>query len=120
MLSTENLTNSMKLELINFIASRTNLKVDEIKPELKLAKDIGFYGLDAISFFEEYFEQFEIQNLENFDVDLHIDGSIDFAPRPLSWLKSILIKDRRKYLCKDVTMGHLDKIIDTRKWINEI
>lgn len=109
----------MNQELIKFILNRTQLKSDEIKPETKLAKDIGFYGLDAISFFEEFFEKFEIQNLDEFDVDLHIDGSVDFTPRPLNWIKNVLIKERRKYLSPDVTMGHLEKVVKIREWINE-
>ncbi len=109
----------MNQELIEFIVTRTQLKSDEIKPETKLAEDIGFYGLDAISFFEEFFEKFEIQNLDEFDVDLHIDGSVDFTPRPLNWIKNVLIKERRKYLRPDVTIGHLEKVIETGKWIDE-
>ncbi len=109
---------NMKQELIDFITNKTHLKVDEINSELKLAEDIGFYGLDAISFFEEFFEKFEIQNLDEFDIDLHIDGSVDFAPRPLNWIKNILIKERRKYLKPDVTMGHLEKVIEAGKWID--
>jgi len=42
----------MNSELIKFIVKHTDLKVDDIKPELRLAQDIGFYGLDSISFFE--------------------------------------------------------------------
>lgn len=109
----------MKPELIEFITNRTHLKADQIKPETRLAEDVGFYGLDAISFFEEFFEKFEIENLDKFDVDLHIDGSVDFAPRPFNWLKNMLIKERRKYLRPDVTVGHLNKVIRYRKWFNE-
>lgn len=109
----------MNQELIEFIVSRTEVKPDEIKPETKLAEDLEFYGLDAISFFEEFFAQFEIQDLDEFDVDLHIDGSVDFAPRPINWLKNMLSKERRKYLTPDVTMGRLEKVIAARKWVNE-
>jgi len=48
----DNNGNSMNSELIKFIVKHTDLKVDDIKPELRLAQDIGFYGLDSISFFE--------------------------------------------------------------------
>lgn len=109
----------MNQELIDFIINRTQLKSEEIKPETKLAENIGFYGLDAISFFEEFFEKFKIQKLDEFDVDLHIDGRVDFGSRPLNWIKNILIKERRKYLRPDVTMGHLDKVIKLGEWENE-
>lgn len=105
-------------ELIDFIASRTYLKSDEIKPELKLAEDIGFYGLDSISFLEEFFNVFKIKNLDDFDVNLHIDGGSDFAPRPLNWIKNLMNKERRKYLKPDVTMGHVEKVVEAGKWIN--
>ena len=109
----------MKSELIEFITRTTHFKPGQIKQETRLAQDIGFYGLDAISFFEKFFEEFRIQNLDEFDVDLHIDGSVDFAPRLLNWIKNILVKERRKYLKPDVTMGHLEAVIETGKWINE-
>lgn len=108
----------MKQELIDFIISKTHLKADEIKPELKLAQDIGFYGLDSISFFDEFFDKFEIQNTDEFDVDLYIDGSVDFALEPIKWIKNIFIKERKIYLRPDVTMGHLEKVIEAKKWIN--
>jgi len=66
----DGVANKMKQELIDFIARRTHLRLDEIKPELRLAEDIGFYGLDSMSFFKEFFEAFEIKNIEEFDIDL--------------------------------------------------
>ena len=108
----------MKQELIDFITSRTHLKADEIIPELKLAGDIGFYGLDAISFFEDFFDEFKIKNLDDFDIDLYINGGPDFVSRPLNWIKNLMNKEQRKYLKPDITMGHLEKIIEVGKWIN--
>ena len=110
---------NMKSELINFITSSTHLKTDEIKPELKLAEDIGLYGQEAIGFFEAFFKTFEIRNLDEFDAELYIDGSVDFAPRPINWIKNVLIKERRKYLKPDVTLGHLNKVVEFGKWTNE-
>ena len=34
----------MRPELIKFIVTKTDLNENEVKPELHLAKDIGFYG----------------------------------------------------------------------------
>jgi len=109
----------MNPELKNFIIKRSHLKVEQIKPELRLAEDIGLYGLDAISFFEDFFTTFKIENLEDFDSDLHIEGGPDFAPRPIEWLKNVFIKKRRKYLRPDVTIGHLQKVIEKGEWFNE-
>lgn len=109
----------MNPNLIDFLLKNTHLKANDIRPELRLAEDIGFYGLDAILFFESFFSEFKIRNIENFDLDLHIDGSVDFALRPLNWLKNILDKERHKYLKPDVTLGHLEKVIETGSWFNE-
>jgi hypothetical protein len=108
----------MNPSFTDFIIKNTHLKAGDIKPELNLAEDIGYYGIDAISFFEKFFSQFEIKNIENFDVELNIDGSIDFDPRPLNWLKNVLHKERHKYLRPDVTLGHLDKVVETGSWFN--
>jgi hypothetical protein len=109
----------MNSKLIDFITKNTHLKTGNIRPELRLAEDIGFYGLDAVSFFETFFTEFKIKNTEIFDLNLHIDGSVDFTPRPLNWLKNVLIKERRKYLRPDVTLGHLEKVVETGSWFNE-
>lgn len=109
----------MNQKLIDFIKKNTHLKTDDIRPELRLAEDIGFYGLDAISFFEKFFAEFEIKNAENFDLDLHIDGSVDFAIRPLSWLKNALNKESSTCLRQDVTLGHLERVFEKRSWFNE-
>lgn len=109
----------MNQKLIDFIASSTHLSANEVKPELRLAEDLGFYGLDSIAFFEEFVEHFGIENMEEFDLDLHIDGGPDFVPRPINWIKNMLIKERRKYLRPDVTLGHLEKVIEAGAWFNE-
>lgn len=109
----------MDNNLTEFITKRTHLKADEIGSELRLAEDIGFYGLDAVTFMQEFFSEFKIENYDDFDFDLHIDGGPDFAPRPGNWLRSLFVKERRKYLRPDVSIGHLLKVIEKGKWFNE-
>ena len=75
--------------------------------------------MDAIGFMQNFFTEFHISNPEDFDLDAHIDGGPDFVPRPINWFKNIVIKERRKYLKPDVTLGHLDKVTSQRKWFNE-
>ncbi len=109
----------MNQRFIDFVTQNTQLKAGDIKPELRLAEDIGFYGMDAIAFFESFFAKFEIKDIDSFDFDLHIDGSVDFTPRPLNWIKNLVKKERRKYLRPDVTLGHLDKVVEKGSWFNE-
>jgi hypothetical protein len=111
--------NTMDAKFVDFIIARTHLKVDDIKPHLLLAEDIGFYGLDSIEFFEAFFAEFNVKNIEGFDADLHIDGGPDFVPRQLNWLKNLFIKNRRKYLNPDVSLGHLQKVLECGEWFNE-
>lgn len=109
----------MNPKFTDFIIKRTDLKAEEITPELRLAEDIGFYGMDAIAFLDDFFAEFGIKNHEDFDTDLHINGGPDFTPRPLNWLKNLLIKNRRKYLRPDVSLGHLESVIEKGEWFNE-
>lgn len=109
----------MNSKLTDFVIKRTHLKALDIKPELKLAEDIGFYGLDAVSFFEDFFLEFDIKNHESFNFDLHIDGGPDFALRPFNWLKNLFVKSKRKYLSPDVSLRHLEKVIEKGEWFNE-
>lgn len=46
-------------------------------------------------------------------MDLYIDGSVDFAPNLLNWMKKIRNKERYKYLRFDFTIGHLEKVNET-------
>ena len=110
----------MNNELVEFIVKRTHLKPNEVRADLKLAEDIGCYGIDAISFFEDFFNTFQIKNLEAFDVNLYIDGGPDFAPKPLNWIKNLIYKKRRKYLSPDITIGHLQTVIENGTWVNDV
>ena len=109
----------MSPRLVDFVIRNSHLKQDEIRPDLRLAEDIGQYGLDAIGFFENFFTEFQVQNQEGFDFDAHINEGPDFVLRPLNWLRNMVSKERRKYLYPDVTLGHLDKVIAAGKWFNE-
>ena len=109
----------MRPELIKFLVTKTDLNEKEMKPELHLAKDIGFYGLDAVDFFEKFFDHFEIKNLDDFEEESHIDGSVDFKYEGQNWFKNIFRKDREKYLNPDVSIGHLNKVVEAGKWFNE-
>lgn len=109
----------MNPQLTDFVVKKTHLKRDEIKPELRLAEDIGYYGLDAVPFMQDFFSEFEVPNLQDFDFDAHIDGGPDFVPRPLNWLRNVIFKERRKYLRPEVTLGNLDKVIEKGLWFNE-
>ncbi len=46
-------------------------------------------------------------------MDLYVDGSVDFAPNLLNWMKKIRNKERYKYRRFDVTIGHLEKVNET-------
>ena len=109
----------MNQKFAEFIFQQTGVRHEDQKPGLKLAEDIGFYGMDAITFFDNFFHEFQVKNLSEFDADLHIDGSVDFAPQPINWVKNIVIKKRRKYLNPDVTLGHLEKVAASGQWFNE-
>ncbi|HSH67192.1 MAG TPA: hypothetical protein VLB84_15700 [Bacteroidia bacterium] len=64
----------MNSKLISFIVKYTDLNPEQTRPELRLGKDIGFYGLEAISFFEAFFSEFKIENIEDLDEALHVAG----------------------------------------------
>ena len=114
----ESMETKINQELIKFLSSRIDIEEKKIHFNTKLAGDLGVYGLDALYLFDDFFDVFKIQNIENFDSDLHIDGSVDFSFSFKDKIKNILIKERRKYLTPDVTIGHLNKVIEKGKWFN--
>jgi hypothetical protein len=109
----------MNPRLIDFLIQKIGATREELNPKTRLAQDLGCCGLDAVTLFNDFFTEFRIQNIEQFDEDLHIEFSPDYAPRPFYWLKNLLKKDRRKYLRPDVTVGHLDRVIELGYWLNE-
>jgi len=106
----------MNSRFIEFVALNTHLKTVEVLPDLKLYADLSIVGVEAIDFFENFFTTFKIQNIEEFNINLYIEGGPDFAPQPLKWIKNIVIKDRRKFLNPDVTLGHLNEVVERGEW----
>lgn len=108
----------MNPDFVAFVSQWTNRQPNELTPELKLANDLGIYGLDAIYFMEEFFTAFQIKNTDNFDSNLYLDGGPDFSTPFIDKLKNIFIKERRKYLTPDISLGHLNKVMEYSTWID--
>ena len=95
----------MNPKLTDFLVRKIGISSEKLTSDTRLGHDLGCCGLDAVSLFEDFFEEFSIKNIEEFDAELHINFSPDFAPRPLYWLKNLINKERRKYLDPDVTLS---------------
>ena len=106
-------------ELIDFLTPRTNLKTEELKPGMYLAKNLGFYGLAALGFFEEFFEKFEIKNVEAFKANLYIDGGPDFGLNSKIWIAKFLNPKKSNRSNPDVSLRHLGFVIEGGKWFDE-
>ena len=106
----------MHPKFIQFIQKQTGLAPDALHPEAQLADDLGFYGLDAIAFFEQFFETFPLQNPEAFDADLHINGSVDFSQSISNWIRNRSNKERINYRNPDVTLAHLNEVVERGEW----
>lgn len=109
----------MNQRLKEFLVRKIGVSSEKLTPASRLSEDLGCAGLDAVTLFNDFFLEFDIKNIEEFDADLHIDFSVDFVQRPLSRLKNLFNKNRWKYLRPDVTLGHLEKVIESGKWQNE-
>ena len=97
-----------------FISKQTQVPVEQIKLDSLVEQDFSLASLDTIVFYEEFFEEFNILNPQDFNSDKYITS----APTKISVLfKSIFDKDlRQKLKYEDVTVRHLIKIDQNKKW----
>jgi hypothetical protein len=107
------------MDLYIFINDKLDIDVNQLNPNTLLAQDLGIYGLDSIYFFDAFFDEFKLSNVEAFDSELYIDCGPDFKSSFKDWLKNIFIKERRKYLRPDISLGHLQKVIEKGEWFDE-
>lgn len=105
-------------EVIEFVALRCGIPKFKITKELKIESDFGMAGLDTIQFYEEFFEVFKIQNPEDFDMDRYVTSeNLEFKLIVKSLFSKIA---RQKFKTKDISIGHLAKVAETKYWVEEI
>lgn len=105
----------MKKAVLDFISHATKMPVLDIKLSHRVEEDFGLAGLDTISFYEGFFEKFSVENPDEFVFDRHC------APEGLLmvkfWLTSIFSKKAREALkVYDVSIGHLMKVAQEKRW----
>lgn len=107
----------MKEKVKEFVSSRLGIPIEKITMNSKIESDFGIAGLDTISFYDEFFQEFEITNVESFDIDRYV------TPENIEiglLIKSIFSKSaRRKLKIEDVSIRHLTNVAETKYWSKE-
>jgi len=107
----------MEKEVIKFVSQSAGVEEDKIKHSDTIEGSFGLGGLDTISFYEDFFETFKITNSQDFNIELYCanEGIGNVA----LLIKAIFSKHARKKLKKyDVTIKHLIKVAELKKWID--
>ena len=107
-------------KVIEFVSKATGVPANKITAESRFEDDFGMAGLDSMIFYENFFRDFKIQNPEEFNADRYIsdDGFENFSLK--QFIKAIFSKEaRNKLRTKDVSVGHLAKVAELKKWFEE-
>ncbi len=89
---------TLEARIIIFIVEQTNANLEKISLETRLAEDLGIDGDDALEFFENFSQEFQV-DLSNFQFDKYFgyeagfDPLITFLNRPKHKLETITTKD---------------------------
>lgn len=107
----------MLKKVITLISAQTGIEKSKLNENTKIEDDVGLAGLDTISFYEEFFTEFQIDNPQDFDSGMYISSeNIDL----LSVLKSIFSKKvRQEFQLKNNTIKHLTNVALKRRWYDE-
>ena len=107
----------MKEKVKEFVSSRLRVPMDKITMKSKIESDFAMAGLDTISFYEDFFQEFEIKNPEDFELDRYVTSeNLEIG----LMIKSIFSKsDRQKLEVEEVSIEHLVKVAEAKCWIEE-
>ena len=107
----------MEEKVKEFVSSRLGVPKEQITMDSKIESDFGMAGLDTISFYDEFFQEFEIKNPEDFELDRYVTSeNLEIG----LIVKSIFSKSaRRKLKIEEVSINHLIKVAETKFWIGE-
>ena len=108
------MTGDIEQQVRKFVSDFWGVKLERLKPETRLEKDLGMTGLDGLDFLEKFSERFNIDMTE-------CDPSKHFGPEgcnPLLLLLSLLYKpawmeNLDRY---PVTIDHLVRVAETKWW----
>lgn len=91
----------MTTRVLNFVRERIGEPDNGITMNSLIEEDFGIAGLDTISFFEEFFKEFEVTNSKEFPLDDYVSSENlfgDKTPRKnLSIQQLIIIAEAKKW-----------------------
>lgn len=107
----------MLKNVIDFISNHLGIDKSKLNENTKIEDDVGIAGLDTISFYEDFFCEFQIDNPHDFNSDKFISPeNMNFY----SFFKSIFSKNTNKELeIENITIRHLTNVAIKRKWYEE-
>ena len=107
----------MKEKVFEFLIQKLGVAYHDFNLNSKIESDFGLYGLDTFTFYEQFFKEFAIENLEDFEFDRYVSSE--------NWDIGLIIKSlflnsaREKLMVKEVSIGHLVRVAETRLWTPE-
>jgi hypothetical protein len=106
--------NLMLDRIITFVSDRSGIEKSKLTENSLIEDEIGIAGLDTLTFYEEFFKDFEIDNPSDFNSHQYVTSEnlqIGLI------IKSIFsTKARQTLKTKSVSVRHLVDVALKRKW----
>jgi hypothetical protein len=97
----------------NFVSGKLGIDKSLLTESIKIEDDVGIGDLDTYTFYENFFDEFEIVNPDEFDINKYVtpDNQI------VNLIKGIFSKRHREKLnVKTTTLKHLTEVAMAKKW----
>ncbi len=107
----------MKEKVKEFVSSMLGVPKEKITLNSKIESDFGMAGLDTISFYDEFFKKFEIENPQDFELDKFVTSeNLEIG----LIVKSTFSKSAREKLrIEEISINHLIKVAEAKFWTEE-
>lgn len=103
-------------EVKKFVSQSVGIDQTKIKLSDRVEESFGLGGLDTVSFFEEFFIEFNIINPQDFNIEVH--AADEGMANIFLVIKAFFSKEaRQKFKKYDVTIEHLVKVAELKRWI---
>jgi hypothetical protein len=107
----------MQDKILTFVSEELGIEKSKLSMNSKIEDDFGIAGLDTILFYERFFEKFEINDFQDFNINRHVTSE-RLIPKDL--VKILFSKKyRTNNKTKQVTLRHLSNVAAKKIWHDE-
>jgi acyl carrier protein len=104
----------MEDKVKQFISDKLGVSINKFSLDSTIESDFGIAGLDTISFYNEFFAEFEIKvSKDDFNIDEYVTSE-----NPEIWkaITAFFSKSKTRSKVNEVSVRHLIKVAEAKVW----